>query len=155
MRRKTNNYTIIDIDLKANKKFGTDISFEFQDKYGFYYEAGNFGVRMNKIEQLYQMKIGNYIDYPIPKFFWSTVIGSNSLDMTSIEQDMMTLEIEKMEQIGVDSLEHPIYKWESRLGVDKIKLGSFDLKVEKIQIDGVNVEKLMWGNVVIAQQNSP
>ena len=126
VRRTTNKYTLEEIVELGNGKFGFDISYEVQDKYGVTYEMAESGVRVDSLK-----RFNNGINYPIPKYFWNYIDDANDKN-NIITKDIMTLDSE------------------SRLTVDKIKLGSYDLTVEKDENTGI--ETLKWGNIILGKQ---
>jgi len=126
VRRTTNKYTIEEIVELGDGKFGFDISYEIQDKYGVTYEMAESGVRID-----YLKKFNNGINYPIPKYFWNYIDNANDKN-NIITKDIMTLDSE------------------SRLTVNKIRLGSYDLTVERDENTGK--ETLKWGNIILGSQ---
>ena len=126
VRRTSNKYTIQDMVELGDGKFGFDISYEVQDKYGVTYEMAESGVRIDSLK-----KFENGIIYPIPKYFWNYIDNSTDKD-NIITKDIMTLDSE------------------SRLKVEKIRLGSYDLVVEKDINTGVEI--LKWGNIILGNQ---
>jgi hypothetical protein len=126
VRRTTNKYTIEEIVELGDGKFGFDISYEVQDKYDMTYEMAESGVRIDSLK-----KFNNGINYPIPKYFWNYIDNANDKD-NIVTKDIMTLDSE------------------SRLTVEKLRLGSYDLTVEKDPNTGV--ETLKWGNIVLGSQ---
>ena len=126
VRRTSNKYTIEEMVELGTGKFGFDISYEVQDKYGVTYEMAESGVRIDSLK-----KFDNNVNYHIPKYFWNYIENSNDKD-NIITKDIMTLDSE------------------SRLTVEKIRLGSYDLTVEKDPNTGV--ETLKWGNIVLGSQ---
>ena len=126
VRRTSNKYTIEEMVELGNGKFGFDISYEVQDKYGVTYEMAESGVRIDSLK-----KFDNGITYPIPKYFWNYIDNASDID-NIITKDIMTLDAE------------------SRLKVSKIKLGSYDLTVIKDEITGI--ETLKWGNIILGKQ---
>ena len=126
VRRTSNKYTIEEMVELGNGKFGFDISYEVQDKYGVTYEMAESGVRIDSLK-----KFDNGITYPIPKYFWNYIDNASAKD-NIITKDIMTLDAE------------------SRLEVSKIKLGNYDLTVIKDEITGI--ETLKWGNIILGKQ---
>jgi hypothetical protein len=109
----------------GNGKYGFDISYEVEDKYGITYEMAESGVRVNHLKTF-----DNGIQYPIPTYFWNYIDNATNKDEI-ITKDIMTLDSE------------------SRLTVEKIKLGSYDLTVTT---DETGKETLKWGNIVLGTQ---
>ena len=126
VRRTSNKYSIEQMVELGNGKFGFDISYEVQDKYGVTYEMAESGVRIDSLK-----KFNNGINYPIPVYFWNYIDNANDKD-NIITKDIMTLDSE------------------SRLTVNKIRLGSYDLTVEKDENTGL--ETLKWGNIILGTQ---
>ncbi len=125
-RRSTKLYTLEQIVDLGKGKYGMDISFEVQDKYQDTYELAQFGVKVEKLRNF------NGINYPVPKYTWN-IIDSITPEGNLTQKTLMSLESE------------------SRLTVEKIKLGSFDLTVEKVG----NKEVLKWGSVILGEQPTP
>jgi hypothetical protein len=122
MRRSTSLYSIEDIVTKGGGKYGFDISFELQDKYNITYEMGNIGMRVNGIKQF-----NNGEKYPMGDFFIDIIDNSNPLG-GSVSKNILVVDKE------------------SRLHVEKIRLGTKDLYAT---IDETGEEVLKWGNKTI------
>jgi hypothetical protein len=122
MRRTSNIYSIEEMVEKGKGKYGFDISFEVQDKYDMTYEMGHFGIRLNEIKQF-----DNGIKYPIGEFYIDIVDNNNIVNSSHVKT---ILTIDK----------------DSRLYVDKIRLGTKDLYAS---IDENGEEVLKWGDKTI------
>ncbi len=125
VRRSSKIFTLEDIVNKGDGKFGLDISYEIQDKYEDTYEVAESGVKITGLKTF-----KNGVQYPVPKYFWNIV--NDATDQDTIEEKTL---------MELDS--------ESRLTVDKIRLGKYDL----VAIDnGDGTETLKWGNIVLGTQ---
>ncbi len=125
VRRSTKVFTLEDIVNQGDGKFGLDISYEVEDKYEDTYEMAESGVKITGLKTF-----KNGIQYPVPKYFWNIV--NDATDQNQIE-DKTVMELDS----------------ESRLTVNKIKLGKYDLEA----IDnGDGTQSLKWGNIVLGTQ---
>ena len=122
LRRTSNIYSIEDIVSKGEGKYGFDVSFEVQDKYNITYEIGNLGMRVNSIKTF-----DNGEKYPMGEFFMRIVENNDPLD-GSISKDILVVD------------------QESRLYIDKIRLGTKDLYAT---VDESGEEILKWGDKTI------
>ncbi len=125
VRRTTKEFTLDEIVNQGDGKFGIDISYEVEDKYEDSYEMAESGVKITGIKTF-----NNGLKYPIPTFFWNIVDNATNQD-TIVEKTVMELDSE------------------SRLTVNKIKLGKYDLEAVD---NGDGTQSLKWGNIILGTQ---